>query len=135
MASMYVKSYLILLSRFVKNFPRMLIAITLKPLSASISRTVNTVSYSIEFPTFFVESVFVATYIIRIVQLRKRTCARMSFIVSLAAASPLPSSRNSRSTFVCKNGSVMPPTSCSGLKPVVARDLRCLTSSPVAWIW
>lgn len=33
-----------LLSRFVKNFPSMLIAITRKPLSASISSTVKTVS-------------------------------------------------------------------------------------------
>lgn len=36
-------------------------AMTRRPLSASISRTVSTVSYSIEFPTFFVESVLVAT--------------------------------------------------------------------------
>ena len=35
---------------------------TRSPLSASISRTVNTVSYSIEFPTFLVESVLVATF-------------------------------------------------------------------------
>lgn len=50
-----------LLSRLLRNFPRILIAMTRKPLSASISRTVITVSYRIEFPTFFVESVFVAT--------------------------------------------------------------------------
>lgn len=50
-----------LLSLLLKNFPRILIAITRKPLSASISRTVKTVSYRIEFPTFLVESVFVAT--------------------------------------------------------------------------
>ena len=42
--------------------PRMLIAITRKPLSASISRIVRTVSYRIELPTFLEESVFVATY-------------------------------------------------------------------------
>lgn len=40
----------------------MLMAMTRRPLSASISRTVSTVSYSIEFPTFFDESVLVATY-------------------------------------------------------------------------
>jgi hypothetical protein len=40
----------------------MLIAITRNPLSASISRTVKTVSYKIEFPTFLVASVLVATY-------------------------------------------------------------------------
>lgn len=55
------QTYRILLSRLDKNFPRILIAITLKPVSASISSTVNTVSYNIEFPTFFVESVLVAT--------------------------------------------------------------------------
>lgn len=51
-----------LLSRLLRNFPRILIAMTRKPLSASISKTVMTVSYKIELPTFFVESVFVATW-------------------------------------------------------------------------
>ena len=51
----------ILLSRLLRNLPRILIAITRRPLSASISNTVSTVSYRIELPTFFVESVFVAT--------------------------------------------------------------------------
>jgi hypothetical protein len=51
-----------LLSRLLRNFPRMLIAMTRRPLSASMSNTVETVSYRIEFPTFFVESVLVATY-------------------------------------------------------------------------
>jgi hypothetical protein len=37
-------------------------AITRNPVSASISRTVKTVSYKIELPTFLVESVLVATY-------------------------------------------------------------------------
>lgn len=48
---------------------------TLNPLSASISRTVKTVSYSIEFPTFFVESVFVATwkYQLRLLYLSRQT--------------------------------------------------------------
>ena len=36
-------------------------AITRSPVSASISRTVRTVSYKIELPTFFDESVLVAT--------------------------------------------------------------------------
>ena len=58
-----VQTRRILLSRLDKNFPRMLIAITRKPVSASISSTVNTVSYRMEFPTFFVESVLVATSI------------------------------------------------------------------------
>jgi hypothetical protein len=40
----------------------MLIAITRRPLSDSISRIVKTVSYRIELPTFLDESVFVATY-------------------------------------------------------------------------
>lgn len=51
-----------LLSLFPRNLPRMLIAITRKPLSASISRIVKTVSYRIEFPTFLADSVLVATY-------------------------------------------------------------------------
>ena len=51
-----------LLSRLDKNFPRILMAITRNPVSASISRTVKTVSYKIELPTFLVESVLVATY-------------------------------------------------------------------------
>lgn len=50
-----------LLSLLLKNLPRILIAMTRRPLSASISRTVMTVSYRIELPTFLVESVFVAT--------------------------------------------------------------------------
>lgn len=37
-------------------------AMTRRPLSASISRTVETVSYRIEFPTFLLPSVFVATW-------------------------------------------------------------------------
>lgn len=36
-------------------------AMTRRPVSASISRTVSTVSYKMEFPTFLDESVFVAT--------------------------------------------------------------------------
>lgn len=39
----------------------MLIAMTLNPLSASISSTVKTVSYRMALPTFFVASVLVAT--------------------------------------------------------------------------
>ncbi len=51
-----------LLSRLLKNLPKMLIAMTRSPLSASISRTVMTVSYRMELPTFFEESVLVATW-------------------------------------------------------------------------
>lgn len=54
-------SYRMLLSLLLRNLPSMLIAITRRPVSASISRTVNTVSYRIEFPTFLDESVLVAT--------------------------------------------------------------------------
>lgn len=60
------------------------------------------------------------------------TCAKMSFMVSLACASPLPSRRNKRRILTCKNGSVIPETSCSGLYPVVTRDLRFLTSRGTA---
>ena len=59
------------------------------------------------------------------------TCARISFIVSLACTSPRPSSLSRRNSLTWRKGSVMPPTSCSGLKPVETRFLRCLTSSPV----
>lgn len=50
-----------LLSLLLRNLPSILMAMTRKPVSASISKTVKTVSYNIELPTFFVESVFVAT--------------------------------------------------------------------------
>ena len=56
-----MNTYRMLLSLLLRNFPRILMAITRKLLSASISKTVRTVSYRIEFPTFLVESVFVAT--------------------------------------------------------------------------
>lgn len=56
------RTHRMLLSRLLKNLPRMLIAMTRNPLSASMSRTVKTVSYRMEFPTFLLESVFVATW-------------------------------------------------------------------------
>lgn len=73
----------------------MLIAITRNPLSDSISRMVNTVSYSTEFPTFFEESVLVATYKPESAMSRGigdcfHTCARISFMASLASGSPCP---------------------------------------------
>ena len=113
-------SYLILLSLLLKNFPRMLIAMTRRPPSASISRTVKTVSYKIELPTFLVESVLVATW------------ARMSFIVSLAWGSPFPRIRRRRRILTWRKGSVIPETSCSGLYPVVTSALRCRTSTGTA---
>ena len=109
-----------LLSLLLKNFPRMLIAMTLRPLSASISRTARTVSYKMEFPTFLVESVLVATW------------ARMSFMVSLACGSPFPSIRRRRRILTWRKGSVIPETSCSGLYPVVTSDFRCRTSTGTA---
>ncbi len=48
----------------------MLMAMTRRPLSASISKTVKTVSYRIELPTFLDESVLVATYSTRSASLR-----------------------------------------------------------------
>ena len=77
-------------------------AMTRNDCSASTSRMVKTVSYRIAFPTFLEDSVFVAT------------CARMSFIADEASTSPLPSNRKRRRIFTCRNGSVMPDTSCSG---------------------
>jgi hypothetical protein len=95
-------TYLMLLSRFDRNFPRMLTPSTRSPESASMSRIVSTASYRIEFPTFFDESVFVAT------------CARISLICSLTWTSPRARTRRSCSSLHCRNGSVMPVTSCSG---------------------
>lgn len=50
-----------LLSRFDKNLPRILIASTRKPLVASIPIIVSTHSYRIAFPAFLFNSVFEAT--------------------------------------------------------------------------
>ena len=58
---MYVCTYRTFLSEFERNRPRMLIAKTRNPLSDWMSIIVRTVSYRIEWPTFLVESVFVAT--------------------------------------------------------------------------
>jgi hypothetical protein len=49
------------LSLLDRNRPRMLIARTRRPLSHWISIMVNTVSYKMECPTFFPDSVLVAT--------------------------------------------------------------------------
>lgn len=51
-----------LLSRFDKNFPRILIARTRNPPVASIPIIVSTHSYKIAFPAFLCDSVRVATY-------------------------------------------------------------------------
>lgn len=53
--------YLMLLSLLLKNFPRMLMAKTRRALSEGVSMMVKTVSYRIELPTFFDDSVLVAT--------------------------------------------------------------------------
>lgn len=50
-----------LLSRFDKNLPRILIASTRKPVVASIPIIVSTHSYRIAFPAFLFDSVFEAT--------------------------------------------------------------------------
>mmetsp|Transcript_63485 Transcript_63485/g.194158 ORF Transcript_63485/g.194158 Transcript_63485/m.194158 type:complete len:229 (+) Transcript_63485:535-1221(+) len=94
-------TYRMLLSRLKRKRPRMLIASTLKPLSASMDMIVKTHSYNMALPVFFAPSVFVAT------------CARMSFISSLASTEPVPSKRRRRSIFACKKGSVMPAMSYS----------------------
>lgn len=88
----------------------------------------KTVSYKIVFPTFLLVSVLVAT------------CAKISFIASEASASLCPSMRSRRRIFTykekrvthfkqfkmkmnekrhltCKNGSLIPLTSCSGEYP------------------
>jgi len=50
-----------LLSLLAKNLPSIFTARTLSELSALISMMVSTVSYKIALPTFFAESVLVAT--------------------------------------------------------------------------
>ena len=106
-----------LLSLLLKNLPRMFTPSTRRPESASISRIVSTASYKIEFPTFFDDSVFVAT------------CARMSLICSLVAGSPRPSTRKSCRILTCRKGSVMPETSCSGAYPELVRALSVRTNA------
>ncbi len=54
-------TYLILLSRFAKKRPRMLMASTRRPPIASIDMIVFTHSYKIALPAFLLPSVFVAT--------------------------------------------------------------------------
>jgi hypothetical protein len=54
-------TYLILLSRFAKKRPRMLMASTRRPPMASIDMIVFTHSYKIALPAFLLPSVFVAT--------------------------------------------------------------------------
>lgn len=53
---------LILLSRFDKNLPRMLIASTRKPPLSSMLMMVSTHSYKIALPAFLFDSVLVATW-------------------------------------------------------------------------
>jgi hypothetical protein len=53
-------------------------------------------------------------------------------MVSLAGASPWPRRRNNRKTLTCKNGSVIPDTSCSGLYPVVTSAFKLRTSRGTA---
>lgn len=83
-------TYLIFLSVFNKNRPKILIANTLSPDSDLMSIIDNTVSYKIVFPTFLLVSVVVAT------------CARTSFIVSEASGSFLPSILRSLNILTCK---------------------------------
>lgn len=51
-----------LLSRFDKNLPKILIARTRRPLVASMPIIVSTHSYKMAFPAFLFDSVLVATY-------------------------------------------------------------------------
>ncbi len=55
-------SYRTFLSEFERNLPKMLTAKTLSPLSDWMSIMQSTVSYRMAWPTFLLESVFVATY-------------------------------------------------------------------------
>ena len=81
----------------------MKINFTLNAGSDLISIIVRTVSCKIELPAFLVVSVFVQTW------------ASISFMASLASASFLPKTLNKRIKRTCKNGSLIPDTSWSGL--------------------
>lgn len=59
--NVFKATYRMLLSLLVRNLPSMLTPRTRRPESASMSRMVSTASYRIELPTFFDESVLVAT--------------------------------------------------------------------------
>ncbi|RUS19105.1 hypothetical protein BC937DRAFT_87989 [Endogone sp. FLAS-F59071] len=95
-------------------------ASTLNPDSLGTSMMVSTVSYKIEFPTFLLLSVLVAT------------CASTSFIASVASGSSLPKIPSNLKILTWRNGSVTPVTSCSGEKPAVTRFLRWRTSTGTA---
>lgn len=56
-------------------------------------------------------------------------------MVSLARTSPFPRKRSNRRTFTCKNGSVIPDTSCSGLYPVVTKAFILRTSIGTACVY
>ena len=62
---------------------------------------------------------------------RKLTCASISFIVSLASASPWPKMRKSLSNLIWRNGSVMPAMSYSGAYGLFTTSFRVLTNPSV----
>lgn len=61
----------------------------------------------------------------------KLTWASMSFMESLASASPSPNTRKSLSNLMWRNGSVIPAISYSGEYGLFARSLRVLTKPSV----
>jgi len=62
----------------------------------------------------------------------KETWAKISFIVSLACWLPFLSIQRSHKILTWRNGSMIPDTLCSGLYPVMTKDLRFLTRRGMA---
>ena len=95
-----------LFSLLPKNLPQimMLIATTRKPVSASISKTVNTISYrgyscqrSLTNLCLLRPMSWLAARLFNLTEKKKsHTCAKMSFIASLTCSSPFPSRRSNR---------------------------------------
>lgn len=103
-STMTNNAHLMFLSLLTRKRPRILMAKTLSPLSLLISIIVITVSYRMAWPTFFPDSVLVATYSIAMGNSHgntRHTWAKISFICSLQSLSPLPSIRSNLSICTC----------------------------------
>ncbi len=142
-----------LLSLLRRKRPRMLTAITFSPLSDSMLMIVCTDSYKIEFPTFLVLSVFVATYCSRLdkgfsncnwvnlLVLKYRSSGhwpphllfpkyvKTSIYKMSQRKSPFLFPRVNVDTFTWRKGSVIPETSCSGAYPESTKFLSKRTSA------
>ncbi len=98
-------TYLMLLSLYPKNLPKMFTAKTRSPLLPRTLMIVRTHSYRMAFPAPLPPSTLVATW------------ARMSLIESPTLGSPSLSRRSKCKIFTCRYGSETPPTSYSAANP------------------